>query len=140
MELKIVRAPLPDRTPGELFINGKRFSYTLEDIDRKLESGGRKVPGETCIPRSPKDKPYTVVLDFSARFQVIMPHVLGVPQFDGIRIHNGSYVGHTDGCPLVGYKLIPDGIGESKKAFADLMKILLEAYYGTKEKITLEVV
>jgi hypothetical protein len=134
MELKIVRDPKPDHTPGELWLNGKFFCYTLEDVDHKLESGGRKVYGETCIPRGK----YPMVLDFSARFKVVMPHVLGVPQFDGIRIHAGNTTADTHGCPLVGDKRVGNTVQGSRVAFARLMAVLEPA--SKREKITLEVV
>lgn len=133
MELLLERMPRERYTPGALYIDGQFFCYTLEDQDRKLESGGRKVYGETCIPRGK----YPVVLDFSARFKRLMPHVLGVPQFDGIRIHNGRTTEHTHGCVLVGYEKFDDQLLKSKEAFEALMSIMegLNKY----EKISLEV-
>lgn len=133
MEMLLERMPRDRYTPGSLFINGQFFCYTLEDQDRKLESGGKKVYGETCIPRGR----YPVVLDFSARFRRLMPHVLGVPQFDGIRIHNGRTTEHTHGCILVGYDKFDDQLLESKVAFEELMVMLVDL--NKYEKIMLEV-
>ena len=134
MHLGIRRDPKPDHTPGELWVDGKFFCYTLEDVDRKLESGGKKVYGETCIPRGQ----YPVVLDFSARFNIVTPHVLGVPQFDGIRIHAGNTTADTHGCPLVGSKRVGATVQGSRDVFARLMAILEPA--SKREKIFLEVV
>ena len=40
MELKLIRKEFTDRsTIGELYVNGKFECFTLEDKDRKLESG-----------------------------------------------------------------------------------------------------
>lgn len=83
---------------GVLLIDGVLFGHTLEDRDRFLESGGVKIHGQTAIPRGR----YQVVLSMSKRFGRVMPEVLGVPQFTGVRIHGGNKEEDTDGCPLLG--------------------------------------
>ena len=125
----------PGVTLGLLDIEGRYFCRTLEDEDRKLEINPTgKVYGETCIPRGK----YLVVLDFSMRFKRVMPHLLGVPYFDGIRIHNGSYPKDTHGCILVGDTRIPGGLGGSKRTFERLMGVLVPVS-KRKEEIWLEV-
>ncbi len=135
MKLTVIRTDmLPNKTFGLLDIDGEFFCHTLEDADRNLESNPTaKVYGETAIPRGK----YVVVIDFSHRFKQLMPHVLGVPLFDGIRIHPGNTAADTHGCILVGVKRSPQGTGlvESKLAYNRLMKKLTD----TKESITLEV-
>jgi hypothetical protein len=80
-------------TIGELTINGKFFSHTLEDMDRdknrngKLEEG--KIYGETAISSGF----YQVELTMSNRFKRILPLLLNVEGFEGVRIHNGNYTG-----------------------------------------------
>lgn len=85
-------------TVGELFINGQFFSFTLEDMDRQLESGGEKVPAQTCIPRGT----YEVLITWSNRFKRDLPILLDVPQFEGVRIHSGNTDQDTEGCILLG--------------------------------------
>jgi hypothetical protein len=121
MKLTLVRDPQPKCTPGFMQIDGVFFSYTLEDIDRKLESGGVKVPGETCIPRGT----YKVKLTHSPRFGIITPELLDVPQFEYIRIHTGNSTPDTEGCILVG-EHEPTGcwLGASRFSFNKLMDIL----------------
>ena len=81
MKLSLIRKVFTDKsTIGTLQIDGGVSMFTLEDVDRKLEAGGVKIPGQTAIPRGT----YTVIIDFSNRFQRMMLHVLDVPQFDGI--------------------------------------------------------
>lgn len=87
-----------DYTLGVMSIDGLFLGYTLEDKDRNLESGGEKVYGKTAIPRGR----YELVMSFSNRFQRVMPEILSVPQFDGVRIHGGNTVEQTLGCPLLG--------------------------------------
>ena len=123
-----------ERTLGALFIDSVFFCYTLEDCDRNLESGGKKIDGETCIPRGE----YEVIIDYSNRFKCEMPHVLDVPQFEGIRIHCGNTAEDTHGCVLVGTAMTHDRLLNSRAAYMLLMS-KLETAYNKGEKITLEV-
>ena len=56
-----------------------------------------------------------------------MPLLLNVPDFGGIRIHNGCTDENTKGCPLIGYTKAENFIGESKRAFNDFMPRLVAA-------------
>jgi len=128
MELKIRRKePYDDRTIGHFFIDDGLFSYVLEDKDRKLEEGGLKVPKETAIPRGR----HRVVINWSNRFQRMMPEILGVPQFTGIRIHDGEGPLNTEGCPTISHKMeIRDGkhwLIRDKTAFKRFFSRLEEA-------------
>jgi hypothetical protein len=101
IELEIVRKEFfHDRCVGGFYINGVWYAYTVEDTDRHLEDGGKKIDNETAIPRGR----YKVIIDWSNRFQRKMPHILDVPQFTGIRIHDGIGPQSTSGCPLIGGK------------------------------------
>lgn len=129
MNLEINRKEFfDDRCIGGFYINGKFAYYTLEDTDRKLEEGGIKIPKQTAIPR----RKYKVTISFSNRFQRLMPHILDVPQFAGIRIHAGNTPENTEGCPLIGmeYDAPSHEIRKSKLAFDDFFP-RLEA--GLKE-------
>lgn len=97
-------------TIGELSIDGVYECFTLEDVVRPA---GVKIPGKTAIPAGT----YKVVVDMSTRFKKLMPHVLDVPGFEGIRIHAGNKAEDTEGCPLVGRTKGKDFVGESKLAF-----------------------
>ncbi len=121
-------------TRGSLFLNGEFECFTLEDEDRHLETGGVKVPKETAIPRGM----YKVTIDWSNRFKRRMPHVLDVPQFEGIRIHAGNTKEDTEGCILVGQQRSGDMVIESRLAFDTLFE-KMEQVIGYGEEITLEV-
>ena len=72
--------------------------------------------GATCIPLGT----YRVVIDFSARFQIRMMHVLSVPMFAGIRIHPGNVAADTEGCLLPGRQRTVDKVLESRIAHGAL--------------------
>lgn len=128
MELKIVRNKLnKEFTEGKLYINGAYFCDTLEDKDRGLLQSMSvdtiktiKVYKETCIPYGK----YKVILSMSKRFGKVMPELLDVKGFIGIRIHSGNTIYDTEGCILVGNKSSDGVIANSRKTFNALMNIL----------------
>lgn len=119
-------------TSGELFVNGAFQCFTLEDVRR---DPGVKVYGKTAIPAGK----YALELTYSNRFKKIMPQVMNVPMFEGIRIHSGNTSADTEGCLLVGSSRSKDFVGSSRVAFACLFPILEKAA-NDGEKITIEIV
>lgn len=105
MKITVKREFFSDsETLGSMFINDKFFCYTLEDFDRKLQANQssseiafKKIYGRTAIPAGE----YRVILSLSNRFKRIMPEVLNVKGFAGIRIHGGNTHENTEGCILV---------------------------------------
>lgn len=108
----------PTCTIGTLAIDGVWECYTLEDVERDT-----KLYGVTAIPRGR----YEVVIDMSRRFKRLLPRLVDVPGFEGVRIHPGNTASDTDGCILVGMDKYIDGVGHSRIAFASLMGKLLKA-------------
>jgi hypothetical protein len=129
MNLTLIRKyPGTDCIIGELLLDGVFECYTLEDIERPV-----KIPGVTAIPRGF----YEVVITYSERFKKLLPLLLNVPNFDGVRIHTGNVAANTEGCILVGQVKATDSIQQSKLAF-DVLFPKLQAAAG-KEKIIMEV-
>lgn len=120
MDLLLQRDLLTDkRTFGSLYIDGVFECYTLEDTVREIPNKRVeewKVPGETAIPIGK----YGVIIDWSNRFKRLMPHILGIPGFTGVRIHSGNTEKDTEGCILVGRQKTSDSIIESRLAFDPL--------------------
>lgn len=134
MELKLNRIFLgSSATIGELLINDKHLCDTLED---RVRPEGEKVYGKTAIPEGT----YEVKLTHSPRFKKILPEILNVPNFSGIRIHTGNSSKDTEGCILVGTwdGEKEDWVGNSRIAFDKLMTLLEEAT-NNKEKVTITV-
>jgi len=130
MELLLTRDIFTETsTEGILEVDGEVECFTLEDKDRKIESTGDKVYGETCIPRGR----YKVVYDMSPKYGKLMPHILGVPYFDGIRFHPGNKAEDSLGCILVGLSRTKDWISSSGKAFDALLLKLKKAWDSGEE-------
>lgn len=135
MKLRIERgAPGASSTIGKLYVDGVFFAYTLEDIDRQLESGGKKIQGETAIPRGS----YKVIIDFSNRFQKQMMHILNVPGFEGIRIHAGNTDKDTEGCILLGKVRSDNAVFNSREAVNALFD-KVRAALSAGQEVNLEV-
>lgn len=133
---------LPDRTAGQLYINGEFFCFTLEDTvrpDPKPETPENegKVYGQTAIPTGL----YDVVLEKSPKFGPDTISILRVPGFTGIRMHAGNTELDTLGCILLGYKVEEVGkikAGSSRPAVADL-KVRLKKTIQSGEKVTIRI-
>ena len=74
------------------------FCDTLEPTWRDYKNGAYKVKGRSAIPEGR----YAVVISWSPKFEAWLPILLGVPKFEGIRIHAGNCSEDTEGCILVG--------------------------------------
>lgn len=95
-------------TPGRMYFEGHAFCHTREDEDRFLEDGGAKETGKTAIPRGK----YRLITSESPRFGRILPEVLHVPDFTGVRIHGGNTAEDSGGCILVGQIRTATGIAK----------------------------
>lgn len=107
MKLILQRTVLVDGfTPGALTVDGEHFAWSMEDTVREeLGADGAyywrrrmKRAGHTAIPSGR----YEVVLSHSVRFGRLLPLLLAVPDFVGIRIHGGVTAADTTGCILLG--------------------------------------
>lgn len=149
MELLLKRIAKRDKyTIGDLYIDGKWFSNTLEDTDRGLsqdmsleEIKKIKVYGKTAIPTgtykvnmniiSPKFKTRV----WAKPYNGMIPRLENVPGYEGILFHPGNSAEDSIGCILLGYNTVKGKVTQSQDTFHKLMAIL------TKEKditITIE--
>ena len=135
-------------TIGDLYIDGKWFSDTLEDTDRGLtntmskdEIAKVKVYGKTAIPTG------TYVVDMNTVCPMFgkrswakpyggkVPRLLDVPGYEGVLIHPGNTADDTLGCILVGRNKVKGQVVESQITFKALMKVLTK----TKDEITITI-
>jgi hypothetical protein len=130
MKLLLKRLHKTDKsTIGELSIDGKFEAYTLEDVERDV-----KVFGKTAIPKGT----YEVIMTMSNRFKKMMPLLLNVEGFTGVRIHSGNDATQTEGCLLLGTTRGVDFIGGSRDAIAKFYPKLESALKVGKVTITIE--
>jgi hypothetical protein len=133
VNLVLQREILTDKsTVGHMFVDGEHVCFTLEDVVR---APGVKVYGNTAIPFGR----YRVVITESTRFKIPLPLLLGVPAFEGIRIHPGNTPAQTEGCILVGLTKDVDRIGKSQIAMSLLFpKIQVAIDRGEEVWITIQ--
>ena len=108
-------------TVSELLVDNKQIGWGLEDVVRPASS--KKIWGQTAIPAGR----YQCVITWSPKFQRKMPLLLGVPGYEGVRVHWGNDATASEGCLLVGsgYNMKhPDWISESRKMFDKLYPLI----------------
>ena len=138
MRIELVRIAFKDTyTIGKLYVDGKYFSDVLEDVDRGLDSSmseseilKRKVKGQTAIPTGH----YVINITYSPKYKRMMPLLLDVKGFSGIRIHSGNSSKDTEGCLLVGKNKKVGMVLESRDTYQRLFKMM----QGQKE-ITIDI-
>ena len=101
----------------------KYFCDTLEPTWRDYEHGAYKVKGRSAIPEGR----YAVVISYSPKFRQWLPILLGVPKFEGIRIHAGNTAKDTEGCILVGKNREVGKVLDSRKWLYELKQKIVEA-------------
>jgi Steigviridae/Suoliviridae L,D-carboxypeptidase/transpeptidase len=142
MELELTRSVKTNKsTIGELTVNGIFECFILEDKDRGLRKDMpiselivMKIKTRTAIPTGR----YEIVVSFSDKFQKMLPLLLDVPAFAGIRIHPGNTDANTEGCLLPGKTKSPDMIGSSRVAFTALFDKIKAALQREKIFITVK--
>ena len=128
MRIELVRIAFKDTyTIGKLYVDGKYFSDVLEDVDRGLDSSmteseilKKKVKGQTAIPTGH----YVINITYSPKYKRMMPLLLDVKGFSGIRIHSGNSSKDTEGCLLVGKNKKVGMVLESRDTYQRLFKMM----------------
>lgn len=126
LELRVHRIAKRDGyTIGRLYVGDRKFCDTLEPTWRDVGWGrpGRKVPGKTAIPEGR----YPLVVTRSPKFRAWLPLLVGVPLFEGVRIHAGNSAADTEGCILVGDNLQVGRVLNSRATLSRLLAVLTEA-------------
>ena len=152
MKLKIWRKwPKKGYCIGIFYVSGKRLCESMEDEDRGLvqtmptgKINQIKVYGRTAIPKGT----YKVVLSVSPKFKDrpwakkwggIVPEILDVKGWTGVRIHPANSASELLGCCAPGDNLKVGKVLNSTKRYDELMKQLVPAW-EKGEDITIEIV
>lgn len=125
MELLLIRNTCTNNsTIGDLLIDGEYFCHTIEDVVRE---SGEKVSGQTAIPSGK----YEVVLSMSRRFKKLLPELLNVPNFAGVRMHGGNTSEDTEGCIIVAKNIINNDLvqGNCTQQLIDLLQSKKERHF-----------
>ena len=118
--LSILEQVIDEYSPGTA---ERYFCDTLEPTWRDYEHGAYKIKGRSAIPEGR----YAVVISYSPKFQQWLPILLGVPKFEGIRIHAGNTPQDTEGCILVGKNRTVGQVLDSRIWLHRLKKKIVEA-------------
>lgn len=128
-------------TIGKLFLNGSYLCDTIEDKVRDLnrdgdldDPGEGKIYGYTAIPYGT----YKLDLTMSPKFQRLLPIVLNVKHFTGIRIHRGNTAGDSHGCILPGENKVKGKVLNSTEWEMRIVEEMLKAI-RSGENISLEI-
>ena len=122
MKLTLTRiAKRADYTIGRLADEkGEKICDTLEPTWRDYKGGEKKVKGRSAVPEGT----YRVVVTRSPRVGRYLPLLVGVPGFEGVRIHSGNTSRDTEGCMLVGQNLQAGKLLWSRLELEHLMKLI----------------
>lgn len=110
-----------DTTISPLMVDCEYECDILEDRVREIPGEpviAWKVDGQTAIPAGT----YKVIINWSPRFNKMLMLLVGVPGFDGVRIHGGNDADDTDGCLLTGTRA-----GDSEVINSQVALIKLQA-------------
>ena len=140
MIIKLIRSDFSDqRTIGRLTFDDFEC-YSLEDCDRGLKDSmpiegieAIKIKHETAIPYGT----YEIVISYSNRFKKMLPLLIGVKGFEGIRIHSGNVAADSSGCILLGLRRTQNSVLDSRSAMSVFMSALMKALKKEKVYITI---
>jgi len=137
VELKLQReTSVGNTTPGQLFIDGEFFCYTVERLlSDPYHPAIRAGTYQVSVRGTYNTKLWT---PYSNRW---LPHIEGVSGRVGIEMHSGNSSQDSEGCVIVGYhRDSPDVItgGTTHPCLKDLIDRMLKAL-DAKEGITITV-
>lgn len=76
---------------------------------------------------------YEIKFTYSNRFKVVMPILLNVRGFEGIRIHAGNTVKDTEGCILVGIHHKNEKLLASQTTYQNLYNLIQIGQYNKQK-------
>lgn len=127
-------------TIGIIYVNGNRFSNSLEPTDRGLISSmsldeikKRKIYGKTAVPTGT----YKVIMSYSNKFKKYLPEVLDIKGFAGVRFHSGNTEKDTLACCLPGQNT-QKGMVTNSRYYTDTLCSMIDAALKKKEEVTVE--
>lgn len=152
MKLKVWRKwPKTGYCIGIFYVSGARLSNSLEDEDRGLDQkmptgkiNQLKIKGKTAIPKGTYRVALSVSPKFSTRawakkYKGLVPELLNVKGYSGVRIHPANSASEVEGCIAPGDNAAVGKVTNSTKRYYELMDKLVPAW-EKGEEITIEIV
>lgn len=118
-----------DCTLGRFSVGYLAIGFTVEDVVRD-----EKIYGETAIPAGT----YNLTIDMSPHFGKLLPLLLDVPGYEGVRIHSGNTAADTKGCIIPGLIRTENGVAKSRDAM-DKIQPMIQAALDRGEEVTLTI-
>ena len=115
---------------GLMNVDGEFQCWTTEDMPRET-----KIKHETAIPTGT----YRIELTDKNKWGRVMPHILNVPNFQGIYIHSGNDKDDTSGCLLVAENLVSPTHNSGSKIAFDKLMVKLRKAWDDKEDIFISI-
>lgn len=139
-------------TIGKMYVNGVVFGDTIEDKDRGLSLGmgvaaikAGKVYGKTAIPTGRYEVKLTYSPKFAKntwgkRYKGLVPQILNVPAYEGVRIHPFNTAEESLGCIAVGKNSVKGKVLQATQYYYQLMDHYILPAVKKGEKVELEIV
>lgn len=153
MKLKVDRKWKKETyTIGKMYVNNRVFGDTIEDTDRGLrltmktaEIMEGKIYGRTAIPTGTYDVKLTYSPKFAnntwgKKYRGLVPEIMNVPAWKGVRIHPFNTAEESLGCIAVGKNSVKGKVLQSTQYYYNLMDKYILPAVKRGEKIELEIV
>ncbi len=152
MEITVDRKWKKDTyTIGVCYINGVRFSETLEDKDRGLDNSmsesvikSKKIYGQTAIPTGTYEIKMTYSPKFANRawakkYSGKVVEITNVKAYSGVRIHPFNTAAESLGCIAVGRNLVKGKVLQSTIYYQKLVDDYISPALKRGEKVTITI-
>lgn len=138
-------------TIGVMYIDGQRFSETIEDKDRGLNSNmseaeikTKKVYGQTAIPSGSYEIKMTYSPKFANRawakkYNGKVVEITNVKGYSGVRIHPFNTAADSLGCIAVGRNLTKGMVLQSTAYYQKLVDEYIYPALKKGDKVVLEI-
>lgn len=113
---------------GRISCDGINLGHTLEDEDRKIESGDGKIVGKTAMPLGR----FKLSL-YQSPMHGLVPLFHDVPNFSYTEIHRANHAEELKGCVAVGRMRTADGVADCQVVLSRIIDLMQAAEFDGEE-------